>query len=73
MANLKYTRCSIALVPGRVAGDSLPENIEAVPELPNQECFNVIGQLAPSRLLFLAEFLETRIAPEWIEHRIEPK
>jgi hypothetical protein len=27
----------------------------------------------PSRLLFLAEFLETRIVPEAIEHWIEPE
>jgi hypothetical protein len=28
---------------------------------------------ATSRLLFLAKFLETRIIPERIEHRIEPQ
>ena len=28
---------------------------------------------AGSRLLFLAEFLETRIVPQRIEHRIEPE
>jgi hypothetical protein len=30
-------------------------------------------QLATSRLLFLAELLETRIIPKRIEHRIKPK
>ena len=35
--------------------------------------FTVDGQLATSRLLFLAEFLETRIIPERVEHRIEPE
>jgi hypothetical protein len=30
-------------------------------------------QLATSRLLFLAEFLETRIVPKRIEHRVEPE
>ena len=29
--------------------------------------------LTPSRLLFLAEFLEMRIIPERVEHRIEPE
>ena len=30
-------------------------------------------QLATSRLLFLAEFLEARIVPERIEHGIQPE
>jgi hypothetical protein len=50
-----------------------PGIMEAVPELLNQECFNVNEQLATSRLLFLAEFLETRIASELVEIRMEPK
>jgi hypothetical protein len=35
--------------------------------------FNVKEQLATLRLLFFAEFLESGIIPQWIEHRIEPE
>ena len=37
------------------------------------QCFNVVSRIAASRLLFLAQFLETWIIPQRIKHGIEPK
>src|SRR5262249_16529847 len=38
-----------------------------------QRLFSSSSRTAESRVLFRAEFLETRIASERIEHRIEPE